>query len=865
MKFDRIFFLNIIVNKEYILPPKTKKEMKISKKTLLAISGLLSISALWLMFASASDRDLFMDIHNAVQHINEVNVISTWNDTTTARLSNSYGLVRIDTNNFILWETWDKKNIITDKVNGSSILWWENNRIGWWYNVILGWSGNKVWWSSNTILWWEWNNVNARTCWSYNTIIWWKNNIISGWTSTKNNCINITDQSESSVIIWGHDNNLHGRFSVVMWNNSSVKWNNSVALWSWSHIQANNSFLWTDGNSPETLETNDVFVIMAQNWAVINTNKAHSFAKLTLWWPLVLSNNNSQSDDIQCGWWQWWGIIKMKKSENNQLCLCSCDGSGWNSMFSYWACSQVCNKSIEPPICGSVDRICPYRIMYSWNCINWKVIEWTWAYFVDKNDIVHRSCQTSDGQVASCSGTVSQDMQHRQNCMDYIWVCTAGGWYDNNWHLCDSTINCPDGYEEKNWVCKPYGGCVNEKGNYNENNNKTMEWFKQPSNRSFERYLPIGQNWKWKCVSDRDPIGHKCEFSCDEDAGYECGRLNTWSVTLTNVVATCVHKTSCYNDYLFYDWSAGIYGSITYDRHRHWRVYKNPTSDNTIFQYSSSTWWLVGQEWCFIVCDPWYHEEPNPNSTYNKGWYCMPNCKDMRRTTAEDWGAYISSIWWWTPWTRRTWQYKSPSEYNEINKSDEKGIGPENSCIWTCKSGSTPIYFKGKVLDGWQKHAYTIDGELIPEFDDFLKDPWYAMDDSPYSVCRTWCKSNQFFEGFRCRSLNAYPWYTWDSSKTVTYAGITNIVGKKKLCNEDEDRMIDYNHPQNGCISTSISKESICIKKNDTDVPSWLWPRYYRIDNKCMSCPIWQHYITSTNSCQDCTDNEPDCVRDLWS
>jgi hypothetical protein len=144
---------------------------------------------------------------------------------------------------------------------------------------------------------------------------------------------------------------------------------------------------------------------MAQNWAVINRDKAHSFAKLTLWWPLVLSDSDNQSN-IQCGQWQWWGIIKMEKSDKKQLCLCSCDGSWWNSMFSYGACLNVCTPT--QPECGTeINRICENWITsYSWSCINGNVVEWTWAYFVDKNNIVHRSCQTNDGQVkSSCSGS----------------------------------------------------------------------------------------------------------------------------------------------------------------------------------------------------------------------------------------------------------------------------------------------------------------------------------------------------------------------------------------------------------------------------------------------------------------------------
>ena len=52
--------------------------MKISKKTVLVLWGMFSISALWLMFVSA-DKNLYTDLNNAVQHIPQVKIISTWN------------------------------------------------------------------------------------------------------------------------------------------------------------------------------------------------------------------------------------------------------------------------------------------------------------------------------------------------------------------------------------------------------------------------------------------------------------------------------------------------------------------------------------------------------------------------------------------------------------------------------------------------------------------------------------------------------------------------------------------------------------------------------------------------------------------
>ena len=636
----------------------------ISKKSLLIIWGILCTASFWLMFVSAADRILSTDLHNAIHHIDQVNFIPTGN-VTTVTMKNNQRLVQIDTDNFILWQSWGNQNN-ADGAGYGSILWGKKNKITWSYNIILGWYKNHSEWTHNSILWWEWNRLTLYQ--SYNTIIWWQDNQIT-WSNSYEE--GRSEDFNYNVIVWWANNKINrSRNSVVIWTNSSVEWINSVVLWSNSHIKADNSFLWTDGNfSEETLQADDVFAVNAQSWVIINTNKAHSFAKLTLWWSLVLSDSDKQSD-IVCEWWQWEWIMKIEKSENDQLCLCSCDGYGWSSMSSKGRCLSTCNQSMEPPKCGTeVNLVCPYRMMYSWSCENGKVIEWTWAYFVDKNDVVHRSCQTSDGQVASCSGTISQDIEFKETCMKQIWLCVGWWRYDSNGNGCSADITCKPGYQfnEETQNCELIWTCKNKRWDYYSDdktlfNDKLNKGFFF-SNNAYDWYMPLWEsaanNIKRQCVEreDFDPINdaHKCKFACA--AGYDCGAYNEWDFSYSNGKSfpTCLQEKRCYWDYTYLDSSFDKYNTIISDMTRNWTVYKNPTiaikqSDtknafiflDTLEQLEAKK--NSGAQWCYIVCDPgtheagtghlwgWFYESiewEGKKINARSAWYCLPNCNDM--------------------------------------------------------------------------------------------------------------------------------------------------------------------------------------------------------------------------------------------
>lgn len=366
--------------------------MKFSKTAVLTLSCVFSVAGFWLLAVSASNRNISFELSNMLQHMQKVILITTGDDT-RATITNIGGdLVGLETNNFILTQTWENENKILQS-SGSSILWWIKNEItNWEYDVVLAWSWNKIYNSKfSAILWWESNELSDSDS---SEILGWKGNNLK-WVA--------------SVIPWWLNNTISGDYSVVVWNNSHVTWNNSIALWSGSNVNANNSFLWTDWEHwDEILSVDNVFSVISRSGMVINTGTANRMAKLTIRWPIIVSESVND-DSIVCGGGNWWWILKVKRNDN-KICLCSCNWSGWNSMFgNQWNCTSVCKDPITP-LCGnSVSKFCDSNIknQYSWSCDVWNVVEWTWAYLMDKNDILHWSCQTDDGQSVSCTWIVN--------------------------------------------------------------------------------------------------------------------------------------------------------------------------------------------------------------------------------------------------------------------------------------------------------------------------------------------------------------------------------------------------------------------------------------------------------------------------
>lgn len=360
--------------------------MKISKTALLMLWWSFIFLGLWLMLVSVAtaEKELGMNPRNAVHHVQNVALISG-NNRSILRKEGG-GVLWIQADNFVISQTWNTVKNEIKNANSSSILWWIKNTIsGWSANVILGWQMNEILGNYSTILWWSGNKIQ----WSSSTnsvILWWLDNKL---------------QWNNSVAGW-QNNTVVGNNSTALWENSSITWNNSVALWSGAKIKASNSFLWTDWKQSGELDENNVFAIVSKHWLVVNTGKAHSFAKLTIWGPLIVYNNGNSDNNLQCNSDTKW-VLKVV-NESSHKCFCSCDGLSRNSLNWQWKCVKACNPKIEP-VCGTdVSKSCPDggRCSYSGSCATGTVVEGTGAYFIDKDDMLHWSCETEDGWITGC-------------------------------------------------------------------------------------------------------------------------------------------------------------------------------------------------------------------------------------------------------------------------------------------------------------------------------------------------------------------------------------------------------------------------------------------------------------------------------
>ena len=369
-----------------------------TKKWLLFVSWLaISFGLLWFITSlvlaeDSAQKTLKMDLKNAVHHIEKVKLIDSHDGSGEIRSipeGANYKLVWIRTKNFVISkEGWDEENKI-ERGSNSNILWWVKNKVVWNYSSILWWSGNINSWNYSTILWWEGNKIKFRS--NYSTILWWENNWLHGtW----------------SVVVWWKNNSIVGDYSVTVWINNTVNGNYSAALWVDSKVSANNSFLWTDSNHNDVLSADNVFAVVSSGWMVVNANAPHVFAQLTIWGPLVIGE--STNDVVACTSNNAW-VMKVVEGEDNRKCLCGCDGVNWHSLYGQWTCEKKCNVNLEPS-CGDKVYRCEKsgKKYFVWTCGAGAVpVWWMWAYVVTKDNYVHRSCQSDDWTVASCSAVSS--------------------------------------------------------------------------------------------------------------------------------------------------------------------------------------------------------------------------------------------------------------------------------------------------------------------------------------------------------------------------------------------------------------------------------------------------------------------------
>ena len=372
--------------------------MKSRKTRTLVALWLAAIGGFSLMFANADDSNNFkeikMDITNAVQTIPQIIFKKTVSDSDEVILTNVGRLIKIDTKGkgFVLSRRWSSA-----EGSNSTVLGWEYNNIGGSNSnnsTIIWWSNNSINSSSNAVIWWwDYNSMSNSNYW---TIAWWYKN---------------SSNAEHATVVWGSNNNAGGEYSVVLWKEAKANGKYSVSLWQYATVTKDSSFLWNDGTSNQTLNRANIFAVIGKSGMVVNMDKAHRFAQLTLWWSLFI--NQSASDltwASSCARWTKW-VVRVIPGPTDQVCFCSCDGESWNSLFGPWECNKKCG-SLADPECdvSKLKKICTSEERYTYTgwCKQWDVVDGDGAYLVDREGNVHWSCQTNDGATKGCVAQIER-------------------------------------------------------------------------------------------------------------------------------------------------------------------------------------------------------------------------------------------------------------------------------------------------------------------------------------------------------------------------------------------------------------------------------------------------------------------------
>ena len=364
--------------------------MKSRKTRMLVALWFVAISGFSLVAISFADelKAIKLDVNNAIQTIPEIFFKSSLASDNSVELKNLAWtkLINIIMNNnsFVIKRSKDSSSA---KGSLSTVLWWTQNNVdNGNYSTIIAWSGNQVNSSSHaTIGWWNANRVSG-SHWT-----------VAGWESN--------EAKKHSTVVWGKNNVAGGEYSVALWNDNVAGGKNSVAMWSGATVNGNNSFLWSD--SDKTLNASNVFAVNGENGMVVNANKAHRFAKLTIWWSLSISDGSA---DVQCSAW----VLKVvnRTDVTSQVCFCSCDGTKWHSLFGGWQCNSVCDSTFPEPMCDPDSAKKIYGeddiITYSGGCLEWEVVQWVGAFLIDNMNVLHWTCQTKDGAHIPCTGTIKQ-------------------------------------------------------------------------------------------------------------------------------------------------------------------------------------------------------------------------------------------------------------------------------------------------------------------------------------------------------------------------------------------------------------------------------------------------------------------------
>ena len=719
--------------------------MKISKTAVLGLWWIFATLSLWLMVVNAAEKTLTMDLKNAVQHFKTVRLI-TGSDNSWVDLNRINGpLLEISwANNFIIttWGTVSTEINEISWVRKSSILWWKGNKIknGWGggnYDVILWWEGNELDWSDknyfNVILWWKGNKIHNST---HSIVLWWEGNIVN-------------NNSVYATTIW-NKNIMNSSYSIAIWTNNTVNGSYSVAAWSNWIVGGGNSFLWT--NKKLSVNDGDLFVVNWENGMVVNANKAHSFAKLTIWWSLVIGTKDVSG-------WEGWMI---KVIDNNwRKCFCSHNGSGRNSLHGGGSCAPVCDGTQNNPECStSADITCNWKVFNVENgCEIWSVLAGTGAFFIDNGNYIHWACQSENGNVTtsisvdckqkiddgSC-GSVKPEAQcssTKNECTKWDFVVWSDRDDENNWYWkckygAESIKDCSTSKQKRSGVCTnpslPAGTWEWVNGHFTQTWNGTV-W--TPASH-LPTYDPTGSSeCSFKCSGTRQYIGGVCK-----EPSYTCGIwdnpqwawVRTWSSTYLTGTYTPNKWTYAAVDPSALkpcQWTC----ESTYEKNGNGCKLKSTS-------YTCGTWdnpqWAWVAKWSSTYLtgtytpNKWTYAAVDPSALKPCQWTCDTNytknwngCKKadnrtcsnpIRKYKCSDWsdGTKTWNNWVSEDWSKLTWDcWESSCRMCNEDKEYVNIWGECVKCLWWYQEWTTCIVDLDCEKNYWSNYVQ-VGNECLP-------------------------------------------------------------------------------------------------------------------------------------------------------
>ena len=248
----------------------------------------------------------------------------------------------VDTGKYInvLWWEWNivdadgvaiiawYKNIVDDDSANSSVLWWDENELGWFDDE------NRA---PSVMAWWKNNKIIKN---SGDVIIWWENNQISG--------------SSNSFILW--------------WEGNEVDWWSNVIVW-WKNVKVSgvdNVFAFSDTESDFEPESSNAFYLDLTNWVGISADSTRRWVSVsgTVWfWDVVIAGSRRIPCDENNIWleWSWdWCLVWCTEVSMNEW--------KWELLDRWSLCEDKCarnSKCLYTPVDTGLDE----RLDYSGACI----------------------------------------------------------------------------------------------------------------------------------------------------------------------------------------------------------------------------------------------------------------------------------------------------------------------------------------------------------------------------------------------------------------------------------------------------------------------------------------------------------------